>query len=97
VLYDGSFDKRPWDAKLTVPARLDRSFNIANTLDGDAVLIIPVDVLVLELANFVKQDSQLVRHVGHVFVTVLAPDRELLLRNGMLVVVVMVVCYSDTL
>jgi hypothetical protein len=38
---------------LTVPAGLDRSFNVPDALDGHAVLIIAIDHLILELADFI--------------------------------------------
>lgn len=44
----------------TVTAGLYRSFDVANTLDGDAVLVITVDELILELTDFVNQDTKLI-------------------------------------
>lgn len=63
----------------TVSARLDRCLDIPNALDGDAVLVVSVDVLILKLANLVQEDAELVRDVRDIFVASLAPDRQLLL------------------
>lgn len=67
------------DLLLAVTAGLHRGLDVADALHGDAVLVIAVDVLVLELANFVQQDTKLVGDVGDVLVGTLAPDGELLL------------------
>ena len=64
---------------LTVSARLDRSLYVANALDGHTVLVVAVDKLVLKLANFVDQDTKLIRNIRNVVVTTLTPDGELLL------------------
>lgn len=65
----------------TITARLDGSFNVANALDGHAVLVVAVDILVLELANLVNQHAKLVRDIRDVVIASLAPDGELLLQN----------------
>jgi hypothetical protein len=67
--------------ELTVTARLNRSLNVADALDGYAVLVVAVDILVLELTNLVDQNTELVCDVRYVVVTGLTPDRELLLRG----------------
>jgi len=64
---------------LTVSAGLDGSLNVANALDGDAVLVVTVDELVLELTDLVDEHTKLVGDVGDVIVETLAPDGELLL------------------
>jgi len=61
-----------------VSAGLDRSLNITDALDSDTVLIITINIQVLEYADFIDQDAELVRYVGHVIVACLAPDRQLL-------------------
>jgi len=66
----------------TVSARLHRSLNISNTLHGNSVLIVSVDILILQLANLVKKNPELVRHVGDILVARLTPDGELLLYAG---------------
>lgn len=66
---------------LTVPARLYGGLDVADALDGDAVLVVAVDKEVLELADLVDQDAELVRHIRHVLVAGLAPDGELLLAS----------------
>jgi hypothetical protein len=65
--------------KLTVSAGLDGSFNVADALDGDTVLVVLVDELVLELTNFVDQNTKLVGDIRDVVVTSLTPDAKLLL------------------
>jgi hypothetical protein len=67
--------------RLTVAARLDRSLDVADTLDGHAVLVVAVDILVLKLTNLVDQHTKLVRDVRHIIVASLAPDGELLLQR----------------
>lgn len=64
---------------LTVSARLDGSLNVPDALHRDAILVVAVDVLVLQLSNFVEKDAQLVGDVRDVLVTALSPDGQLLL------------------
>ena len=59
---------------LTISARLDRGLNVANALDSHAVLVVAVDKLVLKLANFVDQDTKLIRDIRNVVVTRFTPD-----------------------
>lgn len=66
-------DKRT-RAGLTVSTRLYRGFDVADAFDGDAVLVVAVNELVLELANLIDQHAQLVGHVGDVLVTGFTPD-----------------------
>jgi hypothetical protein len=68
-------------AGLTVAAGLDRGLDVADTLDGHAVLVIAVDVLVLKLANLVDEHTELVSDVRHIVVACLAPNGELLLER----------------
>jgi hypothetical protein len=67
--------------KLTVAARLNRSLNVPDALNGHTVLVVAVDILVLELANLVDQHTELVCYVRNIVVTGLAPDGELLLKD----------------
>jgi hypothetical protein len=67
--------------KLTVAAGLNRGLNVADGLNGNAVLVVAIDVLVLELTNLVDQYSELICDVRHVVVTGLAPDGKLLLKD----------------
>ena len=46
--------------KRTVTAWLHRSFDVADALDGDTVLVVAVDELILKLADFVDQDTELI-------------------------------------
>lgn len=64
---------------LTVSAGLHGRFNIADALHCNAVLVIAVDKLVLELSNLVDQDTQLISYVGDILITVLTPEGKLLL------------------
>ena len=65
--------------RLTVSAGLDGSFNVANALDGDTILVVAVDELVLELTNLVDEHTELVGDIGDVIIETLAPNGELLL------------------
>lgn len=69
------------DSQLTVPAGLDRRLNVANALNGDAVLVVAVDELVLELTDLVDEHTELVGDIRNVVIETLAPDGELLLRG----------------
>ena len=68
-----------WLRRLTVSAGLDGGFDVTDALDGDTVLVVLVDELVLELTNLVNQNTELVGDIRDVVVTSLAPDAELLL------------------
>lgn len=57
-----------------VTAGLNRGFDIANALDGDAVLIVAVDKLVFELADFINQDTELVGDIRDVVIAGFTPD-----------------------
>jgi hypothetical protein len=67
--------------ELTVTRRLNGCLKIADAFDGDAVLVVAVDELVLELTDLVDEDTELVGDVRNVVVAALAPDGELLLRG----------------
>jgi len=66
---------------LTVTAGLHGGFNVADALDSHAVLVVAVDELVLELADFVNEHTELVGHIGNIVVAGLAPNGELLLET----------------
>ena len=65
--------------RLTVSAGLDGSLNVANALDGDTVLVVAVDELVLKLTDLVNEHTELVSDIGDVVIETLAPDGKLLL------------------
>lgn len=67
--------------KLTVSTWLHRRLNVANAFDGDAVLIVLVNVGVLQLTHFIEQHTKFVGNIGYVIVASLTPDRQLLLCN----------------
>lgn len=69
------------DLLLAVAAGLDGSFDVADALDGNAVLVVAVDKLVFELANFVDQDTEFVGDIGDIVIACLAPDGQLLLQT----------------
>ena len=66
-------------SQLTVSAGLDGSLNVTDALDGNTVLVVLVDELVLKLTNLVDQDTELVGDIGNVVIETLAPDGKLLL------------------
>jgi hypothetical protein len=68
-----------WTSKLTVSAGLDGGLDVTDALDGDTVLVVLVDELVLKLTNLVNQNTELVGDIRDVVVTSLTPDAELLL------------------
>lgn len=71
-----------WDLTgLTLSAGLYGSLNVPDTLDGDTVLIVAVDVQILQLSHLVDQDTQLISNIWHVIVATLTPDRKLLLEE----------------
>lgn len=67
------------DLLLPVTAGLHRGLDVADALDGRAVLVVAVDILVLKLTNFIDQDAELVGDVRNIVVARLAPDGQLLL------------------
>jgi hypothetical protein len=69
------------DLLLAVAGGLNRRFNVADGLDGHAVLIIAVYKLIFQLADLVDQDTELVGDIADVLVASLSPDRELLLLS----------------
>ncbi len=62
------------DLLFAVTAGLDRGFDVADALDGDAVLIVAVDKLIFELANFIDQNTEFVGDIGDVVITGFTPD-----------------------
>lgn len=59
---------------LTVSAGLDGSFDVADTLDCHAVLVVAVNHLVLKLANLVDQDTKLIGNIRDIIVTCFTPN-----------------------
>jgi hypothetical protein len=59
----------------TISAWLNRRLDIPDALDGDTVLVIAIDELVLQLANLIDQNTQFIRNVRDIFIAFLAPDR----------------------
>lgn len=69
------------DLLLAVAARLDGSFDVADALNSDAVLIVAVDKLVFKLTDFIDQNAKFVGDIGDVVIACLAPDGQLLLQT----------------
>ena len=59
---------------LTVSAGLYGSLDVSDALDSDTVLIIAIDEHVLQLADLVDQDTELIRHIRHILVAGFTPD-----------------------
>jgi hypothetical protein len=70
----------------TVTAGLHRCLDVADALDGHAILVISVHVLVLELTNLVDENTELVGDIGDIVVACLTPDRELLLSTNQYII-----------
>lgn len=68
-----------WGGGLTVAAGLYGGLDIPNALHGDTVLVVPINELVLKLADLVEKDAHLVGDVGHVLVAGFAPVGQLVL------------------
>jgi len=68
---------------LTISAWLDGGFDVANALNGDTVLVVTVDELVLELSDLVDEYTELVGDIRDVVVASLTPDGKLLLHDGL--------------
>ena len=65
---------------LAIATGLDGSFNVADALNGDTVLIVAIDELIFKLADFVDQDTELVCNVGDIVVACFTPDGQCLLK-----------------
>lgn len=62
------------DLLFAVTTGLDRGFDVPNALDGDAVLVIAVDKLVFELADFIDQNTEFVGDIRDVVIASFTPD-----------------------
>jgi hypothetical protein len=59
----------------TVSAWLNGCFNIPNAFDGDPILVVAVDELILQLADLIDKNTKFIRNIRHIFVAFLSPDR----------------------
>jgi hypothetical protein len=67
------------DFLFAVAGGLHGGFDVADGFDSDAVLVVAVDELVFEFADFVDEDAEFVGYVADVVVAGFAPEGELLL------------------
>lgn len=59
---------------LTVSAWLYRCLDVSDALDGNTVLVIAVNELVLKLANLVDKNAKFVGDIGNIVVASFSPD-----------------------
>lgn len=69
------------DFLFAVAGGLDGGFDVADRFDGDAVLVVTVDELIFEFADFIDQDTKFVGDVADIIVARFTPKRKLLLKN----------------
>lgn len=62
------------DFLFAVTTGLDRGFDVPDALDGDAVLVVAVDELIFELADFVDQNPEFVGHIRDVVIARFTPN-----------------------
>lgn len=60
---------------LTVTAGLNRGLDVTDALHRNSVLIVSVNILILQLADFVDEDTKLVGDVRDILICSLTPDR----------------------
>jgi uncharacterized membrane protein len=60
------------DVELTVSNGLDHFLDISNFFESLAVLVVPIDVLVLEIVYFVEQNRQLIRDIRNIILLLIA-------------------------
>ena len=62
------------DFLFAVTTGLDRGFDVPDALDGDAVLVVAVDELIFELADFIDQNPEFVGDIRDVVIARFTPN-----------------------
>lgn len=62
------------EEELTISAGLHARLNIPDALDRHSILIVPIDKLVLKLANLENEHTEFIGDVGNVLIAFFAPN-----------------------
>ena len=67
---------RVWEVvkdQLTVSARLHRSFNVADALNSNTILVVAVDELILEFTDLVSENTELISYIRDILIASFTP------------------------